>query len=118
MTNNSASPTRSLRRSDDRVLAGVCSGIAEYFGVDVTIVRVVTVLATLFTGVGPLLYAALWVTIPDSRGATVIQRRQGNVTITPDPYAAAPMTPPAAPMSPPAPAAAPADPTLHEPPVR
>ncbi len=47
-----------------------------------------------------------------------IKTEARHVTITPDPYAAAPMTPPAAPMSPPAPAAAPADPTLHEPPVR
>lgn len=41
---------RLLRSRTDRQLTGVCGGIAEYAGIDATIVRVGVVLATLFTG--------------------------------------------------------------------
>jgi phage shock protein PspC (stress-responsive transcriptional regulator) len=47
-------------------LAGVCSGLAEYFDLDLTLVRVVYAVATTFTGFlpGVVLYVALAVTIP------------------------------------------------------
>ena len=50
-----------------RRVAGVCAGLAQYLGWDVTTVRVLTVLATLF-GVGSpvLLYIAGWIVMPDS----------------------------------------------------
>ena len=40
---------RRLTRSNDRMIAGVCSGIAEYFGWDITLVRILYVLATVCT---------------------------------------------------------------------
>ena len=40
---------RKLTRSNNRMLAGVCAGIAEYFDWDVTLLRIVYVLATIFT---------------------------------------------------------------------
>jgi signal transduction histidine kinase len=46
--------------SDQRVLAGVCSGIAETAGVDVTLVRLVFALLALAGGAGIVLYLALW----------------------------------------------------------
>jgi phage shock protein PspC (stress-responsive transcriptional regulator) len=46
--------------ADDRALAGVCAGIAQALGVDVTLVRVVFALLALAGGAGILLYLALW----------------------------------------------------------
>ena len=54
------------RSATDVTLAGVCGGIAEYFSVDVTVVRVLWVLLTLCTLVigGVLVYLAAWVIMP------------------------------------------------------
>src|SRR5438034_2022149 len=46
--------------SDDRVIAGVCAGIAQTLGVDVTLVRLVFTLLALAGGAGIVLYLALW----------------------------------------------------------
>lgn len=56
---------KSLRRSNDKVIAGVCGGIAEYFDVDKTIVRLVYALATVFTAFsGVLVYLILCLVMP------------------------------------------------------
>ena len=53
-----------LRRSmHDRWFGGVCAGIAEYFGLDPTIVRVAWVLLSMF-GAGILVYVIMWCVIP------------------------------------------------------
>src|SRR5881398_1402728 len=46
--------------TDERALAGVCAGIAQALGVDVTLVRVVFALLALAGGAGIVLYLALW----------------------------------------------------------
>ena len=58
---------RFLRSRTNRVLAGVCGGIAEYYGSDATAVRLLTVLIAVFTGIFPLLFLYLIaaVLIPD-----------------------------------------------------
>jgi phage shock protein C len=57
---------RTLYRSrDDRMLAGVCGGIGEYFAVDPTLVRLLFVLLAVFTGVGVLAYIVLWIVVPE-----------------------------------------------------
>jgi len=57
---------RQLRRSaDDKMLAGVAGGIARYFGVDVTLVRVIIAALALLNGVGVALYIAGWLLIPE-----------------------------------------------------
>src|SRR5215468_10532043 len=48
------------RSADERVLAGVCAGIADALAVDVTLVRLVFTLLALAGGAGILLYLALW----------------------------------------------------------
>src|SRR5437764_11243954 len=54
-------PLPSFAASDDqRVIAGVCAGIAEALAVDVTLVRLVFALLALAGGAGILLYLALW----------------------------------------------------------
>ena len=54
-----------LRRSSDRILAGVCGGVAEYFGLEKTLLRVIYVLLVLFGGVGILIYIILWILMPN-----------------------------------------------------
>ena len=54
-----------LRRSgDERMLAGIASGIARYLNADVTLVRVIIAALALFTGAGAALYLAAWLLIP------------------------------------------------------
>jgi len=45
-------------------IAGVCAGLADYFDLDPTIVRVVWLLAILFAGTGVLAYLVLWIVLP------------------------------------------------------
>jgi len=54
------------RSRNDRMLAGVCGGLAEYFGVDATIVRILMVLFALAGGPGLILYIVLMLIIPES----------------------------------------------------
>lgn len=55
-----------MRSTSDRVVAGVCAGLAEYLNLDVTIVRVVFVLLTLMGGPGLLVYIILWFIMPEN----------------------------------------------------
>jgi phage shock protein PspC (stress-responsive transcriptional regulator) len=65
MSNYPEKPYRRLTLSaNDRKIAGVCGGIAEYFGVDPTLVRVLTVVFTLFFGSGLLVYLLAWILMP------------------------------------------------------
>lgn len=58
-------PQRLVRPADDRMIAGVCSGLALASGLDPTLVRVLTaVLAVLFFPVVPLAYLVLAVVVP------------------------------------------------------
>lgn len=43
------------------VIAGVCGGVADYFGFDVKIVRLIWALAVIFAGIGLLAYLILWI---------------------------------------------------------
>ena len=53
-----------LTRSDDKMIGGVCAGLAEYLDIEPTIVRIVWVLMVLFAGFGILLYVILWLIMP------------------------------------------------------
>lgn len=54
---NKTNMNKKLSRSNDRMLAGVCSGIANYLDVDVSVVRILTVIGCMFSGiVGIALY--------------------------------------------------------------
>lgn len=56
---------RLFRNEHDKVLAGVSSGIAEYMEVDVTIIRLLFVLSTIFlVGTGILVYIIMWIVVP------------------------------------------------------
>jgi phage shock protein C len=57
---------RLTRSSSDRMIAGVCGGLAKYFAVDPVLVRLIFVLVSLTSGIGILLYPVLWVLMPKS----------------------------------------------------
>jgi phage shock protein PspC (stress-responsive transcriptional regulator) len=63
------------RRSDDRVLAGVASGLGDYFNVDPLLVRIVFVGLMVFGGSGLFLYLISWLLIPDERTGTSVAER-------------------------------------------
>jgi len=54
------------RSKKDKKIAGVCGGIAEYFDVDPTLVRVFTVLTLLLGGAGVVAYIIAWIVIPEN----------------------------------------------------
>ena len=58
------SPRRLTRSRNDRMLAGVCGGIANHMNVDPTIVRLIFVLATFLGLAGVLAYLIAWIIIP------------------------------------------------------
>jgi phage shock protein C len=60
-------PARRLTRSrDDRMLGGVCGGLAAYTGVDATLIRLLAVVgAVLGFGSLVLIYVAMWILVPE-----------------------------------------------------
>lgn len=56
-----------LRRSSDKMIAGVCAGIADYLGWETSIVRIAYVLLSIFSAGFPglLIYIILWFVMPD-----------------------------------------------------
>ena len=53
-----------MRSSTDKKLGGVCAGVADYFDMDPTLVRVLWLLVVLCGGTGILLYVILWIVLP------------------------------------------------------
>ena len=53
------------KSSSNKKLCGVCGGIAEYFGVDPTLIRLLWVFGTLFVGAGIVAYIISAIIIPD-----------------------------------------------------
>jgi phage shock protein PspC (stress-responsive transcriptional regulator) len=86
-------PRRLTRRRDDRMIAGVASGIADYFDVDPVLVRIGFVLLAIFGGSAFLLYGLGWLLLPeededesigeswlrDHRSARAVRRDRGDV---------------------------------------
>lgn len=58
---------KKLYRSPNRIIAGVCGGIADYFDVDPTLIRVIYMILSLFSAAFPgfLLYIILMIMIPN-----------------------------------------------------
>ena len=63
--------TQFTRSRDDKMIAGVCGGIARYFNVDTTIVRLLFVLSVFLGGVTPLIYVVLWIVMPEEKAAYI-----------------------------------------------
>jgi phage shock protein C len=57
--------TQFVRSRSDKMIAGVCGGIARYFNIDPAIVRLLFVLSVFLGGVSPLVYVLLWIVMPE-----------------------------------------------------
>jgi len=68
-------PRRLFRAANDKVLGGVCAGLANYLKLDPVIVRILFVLITLTWGFGLLLYFVLWIVLPTKSLATSARKR-------------------------------------------
>jgi phage shock protein PspC (stress-responsive transcriptional regulator) len=66
-----------FRDPEGKVVGGVASGIAAYFGIDVTIVRVGFVLSTILGGVGLIPYLIMWIITPEAKSLTERMQMEG-----------------------------------------
>ncbi|MFA5532074.1 MAG: PspC domain-containing protein [Candidatus Shapirobacteria bacterium] len=72
--------TKKIYRSkDDYILAGVCSGLAQYFEIDPTLMRVIFILLFIGGGSGFLIYLVLWLIIPKEGGKEIKIDREKKV---------------------------------------
>ncbi|HOG40932.1 MAG TPA: PspC domain-containing protein [Bacteroidales bacterium] len=62
----SKGPRKLYRDPDDRVIGGVCSGLAQYLNIDVVLVRILFVVFTLIGGAGIWVYIILWIVAPQA----------------------------------------------------
>ncbi|MBT1278983.1 PspC domain-containing protein [Thermoanaerobacter sp. CM-CNRG TB177] len=58
---------RLVRSRKNRMIGGVCGGIAEHLGTDPTVVRLIWAVTTLFWGTGIILYLLAWAVIPEEK---------------------------------------------------
>jgi phage shock protein C len=63
--NNNGTGKRLLRVRQGRLVAGVCAGLARYFGIDMNLVRLGFGVFTIFYGLGILLYLIAWAILPE-----------------------------------------------------
>lgn len=66
-----------FRNPDDKVVGGVASGLAAYFGVDPTLIRILFVIMTFLGGSGLIAYIILWVITPEANTLTDRMQMQG-----------------------------------------
>ena len=73
-TPSTSNTIRRISRSrDERMLAGVCGGIARHFGIDPVLVRIATVVLATMGGAGIVAYAAAWLLVPNDEAADAPQ---------------------------------------------
>lgn len=66
MSTQPSNQRKVVRRTDDRMVAGVCSGVAAYLGLDPTLVRIVTAVAAVFSfGTVAVAYVVAWLLLPE-----------------------------------------------------
>lgn len=70
-------PRRFYRNPDDKVIAGVCSGIASYFNIDPVFVRVIFAVFGLMHGIGVVAYIILWIAMPLAKTHSERMEMQG-----------------------------------------
>jgi phage shock protein C len=63
-------PRKLYRSQTDRKVAGVCGGLADYFNVDPTLIRVLFIVLAVCGGAGLVLYLAMWIVVPDASKAS------------------------------------------------
>ncbi len=70
-----------FRDSEDKVIGGVCSGLAAYLDLDTSIVRLLAIVLVIFAGIGIVPYIILWIVLPETKTAQDRYRMRGE---TPD----------------------------------
>ncbi len=58
------SPKRLKRSLTDKMVGGVCGGLAKYFDIDATLIRLIFAFAAVFAGTGILAYIVMWIIVP------------------------------------------------------
>lgn len=72
--NNGNGGKRLVRLRDSRMVAGVCVGLAAYFGIDVNLVRLGFGVFTVFYGLGVLVYLVAWAVLPEEgEGKSILE---------------------------------------------
>lgn len=74
------SARRLYRSTDDVVVAGVASGIAQYFAIDPVLVRAIFFISIFFGGLGLLIYVVLWFIVPEARSVSQKLAMRGDST--------------------------------------
>jgi phage shock protein C len=59
-------PRKLYRSQNNRMVAGVAGGLAEYFNVDPTIIRVIFIALAVAGGAGLVMYVAMWIIVPEA----------------------------------------------------
>jgi phage shock protein PspC (stress-responsive transcriptional regulator) len=72
---NYATRGKLYRNADDKIIAGVCSGLANYFHIDPVIMRIIFVVLLFTGGSGLLVYLILWVAVPSQSVQSNITKR-------------------------------------------
>jgi phage shock protein PspC (stress-responsive transcriptional regulator) len=72
-----SSVKKMYRDPDKKVVGGVAAGVSAFFGIDLTIVRLVFVVLAFFGGLGLLLYVILWIVLPEAKTITEKMKMQG-----------------------------------------
>jgi phage shock protein C len=71
---------RLYRSTKDRKIAGICGGIAEYFNIDPTIIRIIAILLLLPGGLpGFIPYVVMWIVIPNDPGDRVKNAKEADI---------------------------------------
>ena len=69
-----------VRKADGSMVAGIAAGLGEYFGLDVTLLRVLFVVFTIFGGAGLIIYIVMWILVPkEGTGTSVAEDVVGGV---------------------------------------
>jgi phage shock protein PspC (stress-responsive transcriptional regulator) len=62
---------RLVRSTNDRKIAGICAGVADYFDMDPTLVRALWLLATLVPGPNIIAYIIMWIVVPEGQTGVI-----------------------------------------------
>ena len=58
-----------VRKTEGKMIAGVATGLASYFNLDLNLVRVILVITAIFGGFGLVLYIVMWILVPEESTA-------------------------------------------------
>ncbi len=72
---------RLYRNTRNKMLGGVCTGLAEYFSIDPVLIRLLFVILTLHNGIGIIAYVILWIVVPAQAIAVAANTPEGEIAM-------------------------------------